>query len=551
MNDPKSEPVKETVILVHGTWTVWDPKLNQWFQPAKSRNDPVGFAQILDKKLQELGSPARCWTHCADGEPIFYWTGANSWIERTKAADALRRYVTQLREKGWRCHVIAHSHGGNIALEALAAISNQRKTSDGKISLPGKIVTLGTPFMLLRDQIRKTSLRRQVFFISLSWIGLAIYAFWMTFNLIRTTYDWLSVLAGVLEIIAIAASLFALFVYTRLYLSARNETTIYRPPNGLLALGSKMDEAWQILHHISEAKNPMAPGIRLPKYIARSIGAYVNQKVTTARIHGIKFHSDYPIVLWIFHPILVLAILYIFGEVFTPGLMSWIDRNLLFRSTSGIEFFGEKYLDLASATTIAILGITLMAGMSSPPFADAFLSPFRYSIYFLEAIGNLFKDIGFYYVRRRGWSFVQLMAMGLEGYPHALPSVKQKPDWLPESFFKYEDMPEQAERSARSKRRRWIELLLDNIEQTFANLVLTDAEIAKLLLRVEEDQSLVHAGYYAEEACIARIAEWISGPVDLGPIFFRNILADAEARKRTSTLWGKLRAKFFRKTVIA
>jgi hypothetical protein len=52
--------------------------------------------------------------------------------------------VTKLRNEGWRCHIVAHSHGGNILLEALLRI--KAVPSSSKV-LQGKIVTLGTPFM--------------------------------------------------------------------------------------------------------------------------------------------------------------------------------------------------------------------------------------------------------------------------------------------------------------------------------------------------------------------------------------------------------------------
>jgi hypothetical protein len=51
--------------------------------------------------------------------------------------------VAKLLNEGWRCHVIAHSHGGNIVLEALSKIMT---VPNAEMSL-GKIVTLGTPFI--------------------------------------------------------------------------------------------------------------------------------------------------------------------------------------------------------------------------------------------------------------------------------------------------------------------------------------------------------------------------------------------------------------------
>jgi esterase/lipase superfamily enzyme len=50
----------------------------------------------------------------------------------------LKEYVNRLQKEGWQCHIIAHSRGGNIVIEALPEIANR---------LLGKIITLGTPFI--------------------------------------------------------------------------------------------------------------------------------------------------------------------------------------------------------------------------------------------------------------------------------------------------------------------------------------------------------------------------------------------------------------------
>ena len=49
----------------------------------------------------------------------FFWDGNNSWLSRSRAATDLRNLLYSLTQDGWQCHVIAHSHGGNVVLEAL------------------------------------------------------------------------------------------------------------------------------------------------------------------------------------------------------------------------------------------------------------------------------------------------------------------------------------------------------------------------------------------------------------------------------------------------
>jgi hypothetical protein len=138
------EAAKETVIIVHGTWAALEPAKRRWYEPVNGRPGSDSFSAKLDASLGERGSPARCWAHCSEGNPIFHWSGDNSWIARTHAASALADYLTKLRNEGWRYHIVAHSHGGNVLLEALPQIS---PALGSRKELQGKLVTLGSPFM--------------------------------------------------------------------------------------------------------------------------------------------------------------------------------------------------------------------------------------------------------------------------------------------------------------------------------------------------------------------------------------------------------------------
>jgi hypothetical protein len=84
------------------------------------------------------------------------------------------------------------------------------------------------------------------------------------------------------------------------------------------------------------------------------------------------------------------------------------------------------------------------------------------------------------------------------------------PGNVPEKFGKYEDMPTGAEQRALSVRSAWIGRHLGGVSQTFSKMTVTAADISALLQTVEEDQTLVHAAYYSDDECIARIADWIA-----------------------------------------
>jgi hypothetical protein len=93
------------------------------------------------------------------------------------------------------------------------------------------------------------------------------------------------------------------------------------------------------------------------------------------------------------------------------------------------------------------------------------------------------------------------------------PPVSQFPYGLPTGFARYENMPQGAERRALQKRSAWIASHLGDVSQTFSNLAVTAADLTSLLRKIEADQTLVHAAYYTNDECIARIADWIAGRV--------------------------------------
>jgi hypothetical protein len=152
----REEAVKETVIIVHGTYAAPKPAVSRWYQWAEGV-PATEFITKLNDALQKRGSAARCWAHCSQADQGFHWSGENSWIDRTRAASELGNYVLKLRKEGWLCHIVAHSHGGNVVLEALPQITTALPSS----ACIGKIVTLGTPFMDTMSPILQRIRRNQ------------------------------------------------------------------------------------------------------------------------------------------------------------------------------------------------------------------------------------------------------------------------------------------------------------------------------------------------------------------------------------------------------
>lgn len=117
--------VEYVITLVHGTWARRAP----WIGPDSS----------LSQALR---------TRFGDRSAIFPfdWSGGNSHAARRQAAESLRRTLVERLEAypGARHYLICHSHGGNVALRALA-------DSDLADRVAG-VACLATPFLVARPR---------------------------------------------------------------------------------------------------------------------------------------------------------------------------------------------------------------------------------------------------------------------------------------------------------------------------------------------------------------------------------------------------------------
>jgi hypothetical protein len=134
----QNRPTAESDIrvhLVHGTWPyggwlaqyvrLFRSKAAPWYQPGSS------FGEVL---LHHLPNAASC--------SCFEWSGRNGIGARFRAADEFKRYWKQENSSypTAKHYVIAHSHGGNVVLQALLSEQSIAQTMEG-------FVTLGTPFL--------------------------------------------------------------------------------------------------------------------------------------------------------------------------------------------------------------------------------------------------------------------------------------------------------------------------------------------------------------------------------------------------------------------
>src|SRR5215471_7088509 len=140
-NSAKESSRTCVITMVHGTWgrgffprehetrsrSWWDelfPTTPPWF------GEGSDFRKNLESALRKENIAATF--------RIFQWTGANSVFHRARAANQLGGLLASDRDD-INSIVIAHSHGGNVALRAISRLGSR----GARIGL----VTLATPFL--------------------------------------------------------------------------------------------------------------------------------------------------------------------------------------------------------------------------------------------------------------------------------------------------------------------------------------------------------------------------------------------------------------------
>jgi hypothetical protein len=153
--------------------------------------------------------------------------------------------------------------------------------------------------------------------------------------------------------------------------------------------------------------------------------------------------------------------------------------------------------------------VTCLSLVFGTRFYSAVLAPLRWLARQVFATGRIFNDIGTYIVRQRGWSFLQELAYGLEGYGFGLPQAEREPKFAGSAIYKYKDLPEGVTQRALAKRDEWMRRTFGDITKTLSQI--TAPDLSSLQRKIETDLSLVHAAYYIDDQCIELIADWIAG----------------------------------------
>jgi hypothetical protein len=111
--------MSDYVLVIHGTWNSPTEGQLKWFQ--LDPNDPENFCYRLNQQLASGPLQDSVWRPCSGTEITFQWSGDNTHEAREEGARELCTLLRKMRsaDPEARLHLIAHSHGGNVALRAV------------------------------------------------------------------------------------------------------------------------------------------------------------------------------------------------------------------------------------------------------------------------------------------------------------------------------------------------------------------------------------------------------------------------------------------------
>lgn len=215
------------VITVHGTFAS-DPGDDgeQWWQRGSA------FITALTERLADNGI-ARISV-----QP-FHWSGLNSDHARLRAAAALAADLATVKKTGRPVAVIAHSHGGNVLMEALV----QRRTRRPLAA----VLTLGTPFFTRRLKPLPTLIALFKVLLGLAVAPAMLMYAWFA---LPTALDGSRVELMVLPLAVLAGVVWALVRGARALMRQRGAMKRARmavAPDRWLVIQSPRDEAMRLL----------------------------------------------------------------------------------------------------------------------------------------------------------------------------------------------------------------------------------------------------------------------------------------------------------------
>jgi hypothetical protein len=516
----------QTVVLVHGTWASSQDSRPKWYETRKA--EPDSFVSKLDGALSQDGSEARCWAHCQD-EKTYSWSGENSWLARSVAAAQLRNYLRRLIESGWRCHVVAHSHGGNVLAEALADLTTR------EVDALGQIITIGTPFLdtFTPFQRRRAIMRRillipaiALYLTIIVLTGISLFVF--VYDIPRRGLLNPDPNLTIVRIITAATFLIATTAAIKSLLSAYHRRRATKSASTVISgktliYSTQHDEAYLTLRHFERSFNPLDPGVGMITYLRAAYVRYVTRQAEIAKQLGFLPFREAPrswrLTLTLFY---FLFIFFIFGLWLIMGIPGY-DRSIgmilrpienvltIITSSRPSDTFVAIFSWAFSSTIPLLVSLLVSAAfVFGMPFFALLIAPLRYPLRLIASLRILPKEMITYSVRKRVWDVFKDILFGLDAYRFQPPKVLLAPDSGPLAGSRFEELPLTIIQALEERRGLGIVRQIPKVTELFSATRSDMTDVITLLKEIEDDVTLLHAAYYTEDVCIHRIAKWIA-----------------------------------------
>ncbi|MDP2393279.1 MAG: alpha/beta hydrolase [Methylococcaceae bacterium] len=519
---------KETIIVVHGTFSAKKEDCSNWYAPEQL------FCKLLDKELAFNRSGARCWKHLNPGEDFFHWDGRNDWLSRHTASDRLKHIIQRLIDHGWVVHLVGHSHGGNVIMDAI--MDRDRCVESW---YKGRVVLLGTP--IYKDL---ASYESRLEYQLLLWIVVSLFCwFFLTLYSVSNTNvaaifnDETTVTFRYGMFIATVASLATFFLLyhaikyatsnfyaiSRFFLLLQirweimeNDQKPFTPVEGkirdspcFMIINSRFDEAYKSLSELRQSPSPFIPNSgtgsineNISVMQKLKIAIFWNCNRLGVIINSLCNNFEAKVINTLnisnFWSMILIGTLLILAEVL------WGQRTSLALSMQ---------LSISNQSLVYITVVTIVLLLSCffrKVFGSAFLLPglvvtnlplaiFKFTQASLFLISENF-------IKNKVWEFIKSFSLGINGAPRKtkdiLVDIKLAEQIFVELPMEIIDKVKLSQKPLLTD----IQELLYKDEIMWSPVALKD-ELIKL------DFPMVHTVYYRETTCIKKMANWICEPL--------------------------------------
>jgi hypothetical protein len=263
-------------------------------------------------------------------------------------------------------------------------------------------------------------------------------------------------------------------------------------------LNTPFDEAWQLLHHVRTAPDPIAVQGGLWRYLRQRMRGSADRRLSIEQAvmpFDVAAHVPNRWLTWLYRSLysVILA-----ATAYPIWQLGWSWTNAFVGLALGIIVFA-----VIGASTIAV-------GLGSMRHAHAFFRPLNAAVWWVASVKVVPSEVITYLVRKRSWDLLQRWVLGLDGYRFALPAVGTIPSSAGAVKFQFEPLGSQIVDRARRARTEWLMRHVEGVTDVFGKAVLSAADAQRLLADIEQDASLVHAAYYVDDDAVERIAQWIA-----------------------------------------